>query len=71
MGPITNEIKVALGGFIIVAILLQLHVRAAFCICLVFCSFVWWWDQNSWPTQIVKNCNPPLYNDLGGREIQS
>lgn len=53
MGPITNEVVVAIGGVIIVAAALHYHVKGAFCVGLVFGTFVWWLIEEEWPKGVV------------------
>jgi xanthine/uracil/vitamin C permease (AzgA family) len=39
---------------IIIAASLHYHVKGAFCIAMIFGSVVWWSNDNSWPTSVVR-----------------
>jgi adenine/guanine/hypoxanthine permease len=41
-------------GVIIIAAALHYHIKGAFCIAMIFGSIVWWSNDNSWPTSVVR-----------------
>lgn len=53
IGPITDEVVLAMAGFIVIAVALYYHVRGAFCITLVINTMIWWLYKNEWPDSIV------------------
>lgn len=53
MGEITGEIVIAMAGLIIGSVALHYHVKGAFCIALLFGTFVWWIYKNAWPDSIA------------------
>jgi len=53
MGPLTDEVVIAISCLILVAILMHYHVKGAFCTGLFVGTFLWWCVSNSWPTSIL------------------
>lgn len=50
MGPITEEVVVAISALVIVAAMLHYHVKGAFCSGLILGTVVWWTISQTWPT---------------------
>jgi adenine/guanine/hypoxanthine permease len=53
MGPITDEIVIAVASTIIVAACLHYHVKGAFCVGLMFGTFTWWIAKGEGPEGVV------------------
>jgi hypothetical protein len=49
MGPITDEVVVAIAALILVAVSLHYHIKGAFCVGLFFGTFTWWIIEDEWP----------------------
>jgi AGZA family xanthine/uracil permease-like MFS transporter len=53
MGPLTDEVVIAIACLILVAILMHYHIKGAFCTGLFVGTFLWWCVSKSWPTSIL------------------
>lgn len=53
IGKITDEVVLAMLGFIVIAVALYYKVKGAFCITLVMNTLVWWIYKNEWPGSVV------------------
>lgn len=53
MGPLTDEIVVAMAALIIVAAMLHYHVKGAFAFGLIFGTLTWWIISGEWPDGVV------------------
>lgn len=53
LGPISPEVMVAICGIVIITVATYYRIKGAFCIALIFCSFVWWTSSNSWPSSLA------------------
>lgn len=63
MGPITPEVVIAIASLVIVAAALHYHVKGAFCLGLMFGTFVWWIIGGEWPKKILEN--PEVDKSIG------
>lgn len=52
MGHITMEIAIVFAGVIIICVAMRYHQKGSFCICVVFCSVMWWLYDLSFPEEI-------------------
>lgn len=53
IGKITDEVVLAMMGFIVIAVALYYKVKGAFCITLVFNTVIWWTYKSQWPESVV------------------
>ena len=58
MGPITDEVVIAIASLIVVAAMLHYHVKGAFCSGLIMGTVLWWVTNGGSPTSIVANPRP-------------
>jgi len=69
LGPITDEVAIAMAGLMIVGILLYYHVKGAFCACLLFGSIVYWSDTNTFPDTIASSPTATAFSELVGNTL--
>lgn len=53
MGEITSEVIIAIASLILVTAALHYHIKGAFCVGLLFGTFMWWIFSTEWPLGIV------------------
>lgn len=53
IGPMTDEVLIAMAGFIGIAIALYFKVKGAFCIALIANTVLWWSLKDKWPESIA------------------
>lgn len=73
MGEITPKVIVTMLGVAIIAICVHYHIKGSFCISLLFCTVVWWFLKQSFPTSFTGYVNvdvdhivhTKMTNDIG------
>ena len=50
MGPVTNEIVIAVLGLALICVLSYYHVNGPFALTIITCSVISWVLNSSWPT---------------------
>ena len=51
-GVVSPEVVIAISGVVIISTAIHYHVKGAFCLGLLSCTFVWWIYTGDWPEQI-------------------
>lgn len=54
LGEITPEIIITFAAIIIASVAMHYHIKGAFCIALLFGTFVWWIYKNAWPDGVFE-----------------
>lgn len=68
IGPMTDEVVIAMAGFLIIAVALFYHVKGAFCIALIFNTLVWWMSTNTWPSSLAEIPSVEHIHEFAGEE---
>lgn len=55
MGPLTNEVEIAVCSLIIVAVCLHYHIKGAFCAGLLVGTLLWWFISGEYPAAIAES----------------
>eukprot|EP01038_Epipyxis_sp_PR26KG_P005831 gene5831-8044_t len=66
LGPLTPELLITLSGIIILAVASFYHIRAAFCLTLLFGSITYWSYSKTFPATIASFPDAPSYSPLIG-----
>jgi hypothetical protein len=53
IGPISNQVIIAIFGMCMISVLTHYHLNGPFAITVVFCSIVWWTVENAWPVGLA------------------
>ena len=53
-GEVSAEQLIAISGLVIISVAIHYHIKAAFCLGLIFCTFSWWIYDNDWPSAITE-----------------
>lgn len=64
MGEISSEVIIAISSLILVTAALHYHIKGAFCVGLMFGTFMWWIFSTEWPkgtasflSNVKNSCN--------------
>lgn len=71
IGPITDKVVIAMCGFIIIAVALFYKVKGAFCITLLFNTFMWWANKGLWPEAVLEVPSVERIEDFASEEDKS